>query len=262
MIVSFVISGALPEIMLHNAASLQASLDLADAGVQVHLVETTPFLGKNGNESVPEIQFNTRLLEISRHPNIKVWTNTLINRSEGELGAYQVELKQHPRYVDLSRCTACGECIEVCPVTVPGTDHKVIYLDGQPSVMAIEKFGKEAKVLKQLFHHSIPKCVDSFAREVDGEIRFYIVTQYVEGKSIGDLVQDGKKFSEEQAKDVLRQMLEIMKYLQGFPTPILHRDLKPNNIVIDAQGKCWLVDFGNAVLTPPESRGGLRVPRW
>ncbi len=55
-----------------------------------------------------------------------------------------MELRQHPRYVDLAKCTACGDCIQVCPVTVPGTDHKVIYrLEGaQPGCVAIDKLGK------------------------------------------------------------------------------------------------------------------------
>jgi NADPH-dependent glutamate synthase beta subunit-like oxidoreductase/Pyruvate/2-oxoacid:ferredoxin oxidoreductase delta subunit len=124
-----------------NSAGLQASLDLADSGIKVHIVEGTPFLSIKSSDSVPKHIFNTRLLEVSRHPNITVWTNSRINRCVGELGNFQIEIKQDPRYVDLNRCTACGECLEVCPVTVPGTDHKVIYMDGQPGCMAIDKFG-------------------------------------------------------------------------------------------------------------------------
>ena len=55
-----------------------------------------------------------------------------------------MELRQHPRYVDLTKCTACKDCIEVCPVTVPGTDHKAIRLaeSAQPGCAVIEKLGK------------------------------------------------------------------------------------------------------------------------
>ncbi len=90
---------------------------------------------------------NARLLEVAKHPNVTVWTNTRVNRAEAvadQTGRFQVELRQHPRYVDLTKCTACGDCIQVCPVTVPGTDHKVIYrLEGaQPGCVAIDKLGK------------------------------------------------------------------------------------------------------------------------
>jgi NADPH-dependent glutamate synthase beta subunit-like oxidoreductase/NAD-dependent dihydropyrimidine dehydrogenase PreA subunit len=121
-----------------SPAGLQAALDLAGYGVQVHLVEPSPFLtNKDGS-----YQMNTRLLEVARHPNINVWTNTWPSRVEGKAGAYQVEIRQHPRYIDLEKCTACGACITACPVTVPGTNHKAIFLDGQPGAMAIDKLGK------------------------------------------------------------------------------------------------------------------------
>lgn len=125
-----------------NASGLQATLDLADSGIKVHLVESSPFLEKNGVSEVPKHKLNARLLEVSRHPNIRVWTNSRINHCDGEVGNFHVELRRHPRYVDLARCTACGDCMEVCPVTAPGTNHKVIYLDGQPGCMTIDKLGK------------------------------------------------------------------------------------------------------------------------
>jgi NADPH-dependent glutamate synthase beta subunit-like oxidoreductase/NAD-dependent dihydropyrimidine dehydrogenase PreA subunit len=152
-------------------AGIQAALDLARSGIQVHLIESSPFLGtslpggthgslpgKTNGESdeeeiegangiratVPHHLLNARLLEVTKHPNISVWTNTRVNRFDGETGRFQIELRQHPRYVDLAKCTACNDCIEVCPVTVPGTDHKAIYLleGAQPGCAVIEKQGK------------------------------------------------------------------------------------------------------------------------
>jgi len=124
-----------------SPAGLQSALNLADAGIPVHLVEPTPFLGNEGMV-MPRHLANSRLLEITRHPHVTLWTSTHINHMEGMASGFHVELRRHPRYVDLSRCTACGKCVEVCPVTVPGTDHKAIYLDGQPGCMAIDKLGK------------------------------------------------------------------------------------------------------------------------
>ncbi len=125
-----------------SPAGLQATMDLADAGLEVHLVDPEPFLGTDGSLNLPRHLANTRLLEIARHPHVRLWTSTHVNNMEGKAGKFHVELRRHPRYVDLDRCTACGKCVEVCPVTVPGTDHKVIYLDGQPGCMAIDKLGK------------------------------------------------------------------------------------------------------------------------
>jgi NADPH-dependent glutamate synthase beta subunit-like oxidoreductase/formate hydrogenlyase subunit 6/NADH:ubiquinone oxidoreductase subunit I len=125
-----------------NIAALQATMDLADSGVKVNLVEAAPFMNMNDSSETPVHLLNTRMLEIIRHPNVTIWTNTRLNRYAGEAGNFKVELRQHPRFVDLNLCTACGACLEVCPVTVPGTSHKVIYIDGQPGIMAIDKLGK------------------------------------------------------------------------------------------------------------------------
>ena len=126
-----------------SPAGLQAALDLADSGIAVHLIEPTPFLGSQGATTVPAHLLNARLLEVAKHPRVTVWTNTRLDRLDGGADRWRVELRQHPRYVDLSRCTACGDCIEACPVTVPGTSHKAIYLEsGQPQCVVIDKLGK------------------------------------------------------------------------------------------------------------------------
>lgn len=127
-----------------SVAGIQAALDLANSGIEVHLVDSSPFLGNGGASTVPQHLLNARLLEVSKHSNVTVWTNTRVNRTEGEAGHFHVELRQHPRYVDLAKCTACKDCIEVCPVTVPGTNHKAIYLleGAQPGCAVIDKLGK------------------------------------------------------------------------------------------------------------------------
>jgi NADPH-dependent glutamate synthase beta subunit-like oxidoreductase len=127
-----------------TVAGLQAALDLADSGIKVYLTESSPFLGNGHRTAIPRHVMNTRLLEISKHNNIAVWTNTRVSRVDGEIGRFLVEMRQQPRYVDLDKCTACKDCLEVCPVTVPGTDHKAIYLveGAQPGCAVIDKLGK------------------------------------------------------------------------------------------------------------------------
>lgn len=127
-----------------TVAGLQAALDLADSGIKVYLTESSPFLGNNRPTAIPPHVMSKRLLEVSKHSNIAVWTNTRISRIDGKVGRFLAELRQQPRYVDLDKCTACKDCLNVCPVTVPGTDHKAIYLveTAQPGCAVIDKLGK------------------------------------------------------------------------------------------------------------------------
>ena len=115
-----------------SPAGLQAASNLADLGLKVHLVENAPFFGVDLDKSIPTYLKNTRLLEILKHPGIKVWTNAEIVQIDKRGPDFQVEIQQYPRYVDLKKCTACGDCLEICPVTIPGTDQKAIQFGGQP----------------------------------------------------------------------------------------------------------------------------------
>jgi NADPH-dependent glutamate synthase beta subunit-like oxidoreductase len=135
-------NGAL--IIGSSLAGIQAAQDIADAGVDVHLIESAPFLGNAGAATIPHHLFTTRILELAKHPRVSLWTNTDLSQTEERLGGFDVQLRQHPRYVDLQRCTGCGECIEACPVTVPSTGNKAIFFPkgAQPECAVIEKFGK------------------------------------------------------------------------------------------------------------------------
>ena len=126
-----------------GTAGLQAALDLADAGIEVHLVESSPFLGGVGAADIPQHVWKSRLLEIIKHPNIHTWTKTTFEYARGETGPSQITLQHQPRYVDLSLCTACGECTASCPIELPDEDglRKAIYLGGQPGCMTIDKLG-------------------------------------------------------------------------------------------------------------------------
>jgi len=122
-------------------AGLQAAQDLASIGLQVNLIENSPFIARDDTYHLPAYLKNTKLLEIFKDPRIKVWTNTDVDQIIRTNGGYQVRLEQSPRYIDLSKCTACGDCVDVCPVTIPGTDLKAIHFGGQPDCAVIEKSG-------------------------------------------------------------------------------------------------------------------------
>ncbi len=124
-----------------SQGGLQAAMDLADVGVKVHLIEPSPFMGKQIGNLFPDYLSNVHLLELLKHPNITAWTNTELQEIKEQDRNYQAVLQRYPRYIDLSKCTACGDCVEVCPITVPGKERKAIYLGGQPDCAVIEKIG-------------------------------------------------------------------------------------------------------------------------
>ncbi|UCF94229.1 MAG: FAD-dependent oxidoreductase [Desulfobacterales bacterium] len=127
-----------------SPAGLQAALDLADSGAEVHLAENAPFMGDGQVTAMPPHLLRVRMLEVLKHPHVTLWTQTCLDRADGSGDSFHVRLRQQPRYVDVNQCTGCGDCLEVCPVTVPGTRHQAIYRrdGGQPECPVIDKLGK------------------------------------------------------------------------------------------------------------------------
>jgi len=87
------------------------------------------------------------LLDVGRHPKINVLAYSEVVDFKGEIGNFNVKVRRKPRYIDASRCTACGACAEKCPTKVPNEfnfgfdDRKAIYKDyaqGIPSVFTID----------------------------------------------------------------------------------------------------------------------------
>ena len=107
-----------------------------------------------------------------------------------------------------------------------------------------ELFEREAKILKHLDHPQIPDYLDFFTIESERDVELYLVQEYVEGKSLARLVREGKHFSESECIRILRELLDILEYLHSLSPPIIHRDIKPGNIIIAEDRKVFLIDFG------------------
>ena len=105
-------------------AGIQASLDLADSGFRVYLLDESPSIG--GTMAQLDKTFPTndcamcilapKLVGAGRHSNIHLITNAEIKRVDGEAGHFEVTITRKARYVNEEKCTGCGVCAQKCPV--------------------------------------------------------------------------------------------------------------------------------------------------
>ncbi len=141
-----------------GVAGIQCSLDLAEGGYKVYLVEKAPALG--GHMAQLDKTFPTndcsmctlapKLVEAGRHLNIDIITNSELTGLEGEPGSFKAKVYHHARFVDPDLCTSCGECAPKCPVVVPDSyneglgERKAIYKlypQAIPNTYAVTKKG-------------------------------------------------------------------------------------------------------------------------
>ncbi|KJS10804.1 MAG: 4Fe-4S ferredoxin [Peptococcaceae bacterium BRH_c8a] len=139
-------------------SGIQASLDLAESGYYVYLVEQSPAIGG----TMPRLDktfptndcsmciLSPKLVECGRHLNVEKHMLTDIVDVQGEPGNFKVKLRKKARFIDLEKCTGCGECKDACPVEVPSQfdadlgQRKAIYkmyAQAMPAAYSIEKTG-------------------------------------------------------------------------------------------------------------------------
>ncbi len=121
---------------------------------------------------------------------------------------------------------------------------KVLTLRQAENWKKIELFEREARILSQLDHPAIPQYLDYFQVDLPEDRQFYLVQKLAEGTSLADLVHDGWRASEDEAKQIAEQVLEILTYLHSLPSPVIHRDIKPRNLIRQDNQHIVLVDFG------------------
>jgi serine/threonine protein kinase len=138
---------------------------------------------------------------------------------------------------------------------------------------AVAFFQREIGVLSELQHPNIVHILDRFEENDD----YCLVMEYVEGRDLHNILQErGEPFPEEQVRDWAIQICEVLEYLHEHFPPVIYRDLKPSNIMLDVKGRIKLVDFGiarpveegvdnthvvSAGFSPPEQYWGAADPR-
>ncbi len=126
----------------------------------------------------------------------------------------------------------------------------------------LKLFKREAQVLKNLNHPRIPKYLDYFSMDdVEADLGEYaadnndkynvtdlpwfaLVQEYIPGESLKQLLDQGKRFSENQVRHFAEDLLKILIDLHELSPPVLHRDIKPSNLILGEDNQIYLVDFG------------------
>ncbi|MEZ4437066.1 MAG: serine/threonine-protein kinase [bacterium] len=178
-------------------------------------------------------------------------------------------------------CSHCGEAIgaEPAPETCPACEHDPL-LDGRYRLDAVvgrgaagityraervgdglavaikempfhridaqktrELFEREARVLRQLDHDRIPRWRDDFVHG-DGRHRsLYLVQDFIDGPTLAAEL-DTRRHSEADVLAIIADVADILTWLHDLRPPVIHRDIKPHNIMRRADGALVLVDFG------------------
>ena len=118
----------IPEALVIGAGidGMQTALDIADKGFKVHLVEKESCIGGHMaqlDKTFPTLDCSAcistpKMVDTANHPNIDLLTYSEIVRVEGNPGHFKVTVRKKPRFVDVAKCTGCGDCAAQCPVTL------------------------------------------------------------------------------------------------------------------------------------------------
>jgi serine/threonine protein kinase len=111
----------------------------------------------------------------------------------------------------------------------------------------LKLFEREAQVLQNINHERIPRYRDYFLveKEPDSGLSWWCLVQdYIPGKTLQELLANGKRFSEDELKKIATEILQILTYLHQLNPPVLHRDIKPSNLIMGEDQQIYVVDFG------------------
>ncbi|MFP2904806.1 serine/threonine-protein kinase, partial [Pyxidicoccus sp. 3LFB2] len=167
--------------------------------------------------------------------------------------------------LDASRCAHCGAA--ACPGgyrvqrLISQSVHGRVYLAVDPAgrpvalkellfalvpgVEQLDAFEREAAVLRSLSHPDIPRFVASFKEGSGVGTRLYLAQEFLEGESLLQRIER-QRLDEGEAWTLAEQVLQTLQALHQRPPALIHRDVKPANLILRPDGRAALVDFGAA----------------
>jgi eukaryotic-like serine/threonine-protein kinase len=134
------------------------------------------------------------------------------------------------------------------------------YIEEAQQDKAVSDFKRESLLLTSLEHNSIPTIFDYFYDEKEG--RFYLVMKYISGGDLAGRLRAAPegRLEEKSVVEWAIQIADVLDYLHNRQPPIVYRDLKPSNIMVDGNnGKAMLIDFGIARWINKEEKGVTAV---
>jgi len=108
----------------------------------------------------------------------------------------------------------------------------------------LELFEREVRILKNLEHPGIPRCLESFQVHTNEEQLHVLVESYISGKNLAEKLKTGDLPTEYEIKLLTLGLLDILSYLNSHHPPLIHRDIKPSNLLWSDDKKIHLLDFG------------------
>ena len=195
-------------------AGMQASLDLADAGFKVYLVERDPSIGGNMTKVVKTFPtddcamctISPKMNDTLAHANIELHTYSEVKELKGEVGNFEVEIIKHPRFINEEKCVGCGVCWAKCP--------------GKTSDEYNQGLGKRTAVYIP-FSNAIPKIP-----VIDEKVCLYLTKGRPKGKNICRICEKecpAEAIEFDQKEESLKVQVGAVLVATGFkeydPTP-------------------------------------------
>lgn len=129
------------------------------------------------------------------------------------------------------------------------------FADPRERLEAVDRFAAESRILETLSHPRIPRVYTAY----QDEGFHYLVMDFVRGEDLEDRIRRSRSIDEAQVLVWADQICDVLGYLHGRTPPIIFRDMKPSNVMIEPDGGVKLIDFGIAKAFDPKRQSGTQI---
>jgi outer membrane protein assembly factor BamB/tRNA A-37 threonylcarbamoyl transferase component Bud32 len=184
--------------------------------------------------------------------------------SDGSLGKLQSGVTLQDRYLILGilgsggmSSVYKGRDLHFPNVTKLVAVKEMVNMAADPTMyeMVVRNFEREADLLATLSHPAIPRIYDYFTQDDSS----FLVMEFIEGHDLEATLRETQEFlSEEIVINWAIELCDVLAYLHNHqPQPVIFRDMKPSNVMVDKHGHIYLIDFGIARVFQPGQKGTM-----